>query len=116
MTWPLSSAYVLVSSFVGVKAVRETTEAVGGERRGPMLVLKDAEGLRHAVRVTAVIAASDIDESHDATLLQLPNGRYVVVRVALDDVLGWFSSWPASQGPGARPDGEAGQLHSALPT
>ena len=95
--------------------MRETTEAVSGERRGPMLVFNDAEGLRHAVRVTAVIAASDLDESRDATLLQLPDGRYVVVRERLDEILGWFAAWPASPGPGARPDSEVA-CHRQLPS
>lgn len=94
--------------------MRETTEAAGGERRGPMLVFKDADGLRHAVRVTAVIAASDLDEARDATMLQLPNARYVVVREGLDKVLGWFSGWPASPGLGGRQDAEVARLRQRL--
>ena len=65
-------------------------EAVDGYRRGALVLFTDHEGGRHAVRVSAVIAASDVDQSQDATLLQLPGNRAVMVRMPLDAVLDWF--------------------------
>jgi hypothetical protein len=65
-------------------------DAVDGIRRGPLVVFTDPEGGRHAVRISAVIVASDVDQSQDATLLQLPGNRAVSVRMPLDAVLDWF--------------------------
>ncbi len=62
-----------------------------GLRRGRYLVLVDTEGLRHAVRIGSVLAASDADSNQDLTALQLPGGRCVLVRCSLDDLLDWLA-------------------------
>lgn len=68
----------------------ETYQAILGERRGQFVVFEDGDGGRHAVRVTAIVAASDLDQCRDATILQLPGGRAVMVRMPLEGVLDWF--------------------------
>jgi hypothetical protein len=62
-----------------------------GARIGAYLVLVDTEGLRHAVRVGSVLAASDADSNQDLTVLQLPAGRCILVRVSLEHVLAWLA-------------------------
>ena len=54
------------------------------------LVFTDPDGVRHAVRLSSVLALSDLDQTQDATLLQLPGRRGVAVRTTLDGVLVWF--------------------------
>ncbi len=71
------------------EAVREMKPTTAGERHGGFLVFRDEEGIRHAVRLTAVLAASDADASRDATIVQLPGNRFVAVSMSLDDFLGW---------------------------
>ena len=90
--------------------MRDVTEATTGERRGQMLVFRDVDGLRHAVRASAVVAASDVDESRDATLLQLPNSRYVVIPCSLDDVVCWLSGWAPAPGSGPHQEPELTRL------
>ena len=71
------------------------TRAITVERNGSTLLFKDADGLRHAVRASAILAASDVDDTRDATVLQLPGARFLVVRSGLDDVLSLISGPPA---------------------
>lgn len=66
------------------------TDIVCGQRVGGFLVLTDAEGLRHALRPGAVMAASDTDESQTTTCLQCTGGRTILVQVCLDEVLSWL--------------------------
>ena len=61
------------------------------ERRGSTLVFHDEDGIRHAVRVSAIIAASDADAMGNATVVQLPGGRFVVVRTCLEEVIQWMA-------------------------
>lgn len=70
--------------------MREPGQAVVSERHGAFLAFRDENGIRHAIRLIAVLAVSDADDSQDATILQLPGGRFVSIRAALDDVLAWF--------------------------
>ena len=65
-------------------------EIVCGERIGGFLVLTDANGLRHALRPGAVMAASDADDSQTTTCLQCTGGRIILVHESLDQVLSWF--------------------------
>ncbi len=51
----------------------------------------DEDGIRHAVRVSAIIAASDADAMGNATIVQLPGGRFVVVRTCLEEVIQWMA-------------------------
>lgn len=60
------------------------------ERAGAFVVFSDDDGVRHAVRATSVIAASDADSSRETTVLQLQGGRFVAVRAPLEEVLGWL--------------------------
>lgn len=43
-----------------------------GVRVGHFIVMTDQDGLRHAVKLGSVLAASDRDECQDETVLQLP--------------------------------------------
>ncbi len=61
------------------------------ERRGSTLVFHDEDGIRHAVRVSAIIAVSDADAMGNATVVQLPGGRFVVVRTSLEEVIQWMA-------------------------
>ncbi len=71
------------------------------ERRGSTLVFHDQDGIRHAVRVSAIIAVSDADATRDATIVQLPGSRFLMLRVCLDEVVGWIGSAPPASPPAA---------------
>lgn len=62
-------------------------EIVSGERIGSFLVLVDQDGVRHAVKPGAVLCVSDADQGRDATVLQLPGGRVLLVPQPMDEVL-----------------------------
>ncbi len=66
-------------------------DIISGQRVGGFLVLRDDEGLRHAVKAGAVLALSDADDAGDATVMHLTGGRVVVVRRSIDEVLAWFT-------------------------
>jgi hypothetical protein len=63
----------------------------GGTRVGQYLLLVDTEGLRHAVRIGSVLAASDADLHQDLTVLHLPGSRSILVRISLDRMLEWLA-------------------------
>lgn len=65
-------------------------DMVAGERVGGFIVLTDEEGLRHAVRLGAVLALSDADGAGTDTVMQLPGNRAVTIRHPIDEVLAWF--------------------------
>ncbi len=62
-----------------------------GMRHGPFVIFRDDEDLRHAVRLGAVMGLSDADTCQDATIMQLPGGRVVLIRAAFEEVLQWFT-------------------------
>ncbi len=62
-----------------------------GMRCGPFVILKDEEGLRHAVRQAAILAISDTDDTSSSTVIQLAGNRTAVIRCSLDRVLEWFT-------------------------
>lgn len=62
-----------------------------GMRCGPFVILKDEEGLRHAVRQAAILAISDTDDTSSSTVIQLAGNRTSVIRCSLDRVLEWFT-------------------------
>ncbi|NYZ14815.1 hypothetical protein HL658_19895 [Azospirillum sp. RWY-5-1] len=62
-----------------------------GRRRGGYLVLKDADGRFHALRATAVIGISEIDDGGDECVLTLPGGRLLRVPRPLGVILDWIS-------------------------
>ena len=71
--------------------VRPAMAMTAAERVGGFVVFRDEEGMRHAVRLGAVMAASDADCDHGATVVHLTGNRTVLVASDLDEVLGWFS-------------------------
>ena len=68
------------------------TTLLRGERAGGWLLFTDQDGLRHAVRLTAVLALSDTDPAQDGTLVQLAGQRALVVAVPLEEALGWLGN------------------------
>ncbi len=65
-------------------------EILSGGRVGGYIVIKDEDGLRHAVRPGAVLALSDSDETGESTVMTMPGNRVVMIRRGLDEVLNWF--------------------------
>lgn len=65
-------------------------DLVRGCRIGPWIVFRDEDGLRHAVRQTAVLTISDADEGGESSAITMTGGRQAVVRQAFDTVLGWL--------------------------
>jgi hypothetical protein len=63
----------------------------GNRRIGAFVLFVDDSGVRYAVRLSAVLALSDGDESRDSTIMQMPGGRATLVRAPLDEVLAWFT-------------------------
>lgn len=68
-----------------------STPVSAAVRIGPFVFVVDGEGLRHAVRLGAVLALSDGDICQDTTMVQLPGSRFVLVPVSLEEVVGWFT-------------------------
>lgn len=65
-------------------------DIISGERLGPFLLLKDENGLRHAIRHSCLLALSDGSDEQDVTVAQLPGGRSMTIHVGLDEVLTWL--------------------------
>lgn len=65
-------------------------DIVSGERCGPFLILKDENGLRHAVRQNCILALSDGSDEQDITVAQLPGGRSMTIHANLEEVLTWL--------------------------
>lgn len=61
-----------------------------GQRLGGFVVFTDESGIRHAVRLGAVMAISDADDSGMMTAIQLSGNRVAVIRRSFDQVIGWF--------------------------
>jgi hypothetical protein len=59
-------------------------------RIGAFVLFADDDGVRYAVRLSAVLALSDGDEARDTTIMQMPGGRAVPIRASLEEVLSWF--------------------------
>ena len=66
-------------------------DVLAGQRTGPFVVLLDEDGLRHAVKLSAVQVLSDGDTCGNSTSVQLTGNRVAVVRRPLDEVLSWFA-------------------------
>ncbi len=60
-----------------------------GQKVGRYVCLRDVDGRRHAISVTAVVAVSD--DGCDGSLLLLPGGRLVRVDAAVEVVVDWLS-------------------------
>jgi hypothetical protein len=67
-------------------------EATQGQRvPGGFILLTGLDGIRYAVRHSAIAAIHDVDQCRDETLIQLHGGAVVRVSCSLEEVLGWFA-------------------------
>lgn len=62
-----------------------------GQRTGPFVLLLDEDGLRHAVKLSAIQVLSDADGDANSTAMQFTGNRVAVIRRPLDEVLSWFA-------------------------
>ena len=69
----------------------EATPPVAGQRVGAFVVFADDEGVRYEVRLGSIMSLSDADSCQDATVMQLPGGRALLIRATLEQVLAWFT-------------------------
>jgi hypothetical protein len=79
-----------------------------GYRVGAYLVLVDTEGLRHAVRVNAILSVSDADMCQD-TAVVVAAGRQIIVPSSWETVMGWIEGTGDSEeivGPEAESSGK----------
>ena len=60
-----------------------------GQRLGPLIVFRDEDGMRHAVRQASIMAVSESDGG-GCTVIQLAGNRSVTVDRTFDEVLAWF--------------------------
>ncbi len=58
-----------------------------GQRHGRFVTFRDAEGVRHAVASSAVVAITECD---GACFVTMPGGRVIRVEQPLMEVLSWF--------------------------
>ena len=56
-------------------------------RVGTFIVLRDEDGLRHAVKLSAILAVSDTDATGSTTVIQLTANRTAIVRRSFEEVL-----------------------------
>jgi hypothetical protein len=68
-------------------SARRDQELEEGERVGRFLILRDVDGVLHAVAAGSVAAVCEVD---DGALLMLPGGRMVRVAKPLAVVLEWL--------------------------
>ena len=66
-------------------------EMVDGGRFGPFIVLRDQDGLRHAVRQGAILSISEVDDDGGCTFIAMHGGRSALVRRTFDQVIAWFT-------------------------
>ncbi len=59
-------------------------------RMGAFVVFRDEDGLRHAVKLGAVLAVSDADDTGSMTAITMSANRVAVVREGFEQVLAWF--------------------------
>ncbi len=62
-----------------------------GQRTGPFVLLLDEDGLRHAIKLSAIQVLSDADADGSSTTVQLTGNRVALVRRSLEEVLSWFT-------------------------
>lgn len=60
-----------------------------GIRIGRFLLLRDAEGTRHAVSLSATLALCELPDG-GGTLMLLPGGRLIRLEAELEEVLTWL--------------------------
>lgn len=61
-----------------------------GGRVGGFVIFRDDEGLRHAIRIGAIQALSDIADADGATLIQVAGKGGAIIRTSLEEVLSWL--------------------------
>lgn len=67
------------------------TAAQGQRVCGGFILITGIDGVRYAVRRSAVSVIQDTDECHDETLVVLHGGVVVRVGDSLDEILMWFA-------------------------
>ena len=67
------------------------TDLVNGHRQGPFVIFEDEDGLRHAVRLGAVLSLSEMAGEREATIVQFSGQRSAVVRRSFGQVLNWLT-------------------------
>jgi hypothetical protein len=53
------------------------------------VVFRDENGLRHAVRHSAILSVSEADDTGGSTAIQMTGNRLAVVRRAFEEVFSW---------------------------
>ena len=64
------------------------TEFAG--RQGRYVLLRDRDGLRHAVRGGSILAISDVDGGEVCTAVILHGGRIIIVDAPIEEILAWL--------------------------
>lgn len=59
---------------------------------GGFILITGLDGIRYAVRHSAIAAIHDADQCHDEALIQQHGGAVVRVSCSLEEVLGWLVS------------------------
>ncbi len=59
-------------------------------RMGPFVPLIDNDGVRHAIRLGAVVALCDANACGDTTVMLMAGGRVLLVPSPTDTVMPWF--------------------------
>jgi hypothetical protein len=59
-----------------------------GTRTGRYVMLRDADGQRHAIALSAALALCEVQGG--GTVLLLPGGRLVRLEAELEEVLAWL--------------------------
>jgi hypothetical protein len=60
-----------------------------GTRLGPWVIFRDEDGLRHAVRHSAILSVSDADETGSSTSILMSGNRLALVRRCFEEVFAW---------------------------
>jgi hypothetical protein len=60
-----------------------------GRRVGRYIVVVDEDGMRHAVAVSAALAATELETG--GTLVLVTGGRLITIDAGFEEVLGWLS-------------------------
>ena len=64
---------------------------VTGQRIGAFVLFRDEDGIRHLVKLGAVLAMSDAGDDQCATIVQLTGNKTVTILSSLDEVLTWLT-------------------------
>jgi len=67
------------------------SDLISGMRCGPFVILKDADGLRHAECQATILTISDTDDTSTSTVIWFGGNSTPVIDCSLDRVLKWFT-------------------------